>query len=206
MKKALIIFSCIFLFISCESEPQNKYLKYQNIVILSDLSDRMDNEIPKDLDKIREIVQYFKKECVKPGEKIGDKSSISFSSFSEKTIALIDIDRIKNLGEKQQFINSTGKYKNSGLNQEIENFENAVKRTYDTTRNKGLDLISVLNEKIENESIVKLDKYLTDGIDTTFVQYDNHIHIFTDGYLEYYNKKSNSQFYFGISNIEKARK
>ncbi|MGJ8594139.1 MAG: hypothetical protein ACSHXF_16440 [Aquaticitalea sp.] len=206
MKKALIICCSLLLFSSCGSEPQNKYLRYQNIVILSDLSDRIDNEVPKDIDEIHAIVQYFKKECVKPGEKIGDKSSISFSSFSDTTIAIIDIDKIQNLGEKQQFINSTGKYKDSGLIQKIEDFENDVKNAYRITRNKGLDLISILNEKIENEPIVKQDKYLTDGIDTTFVQYDNHIHIFTDGYLEYYNRKNNSQFYFGISNIEKVRK
>ena len=68
-----------------------------------------------------------------------------------------------------------------------------------------MDLISILIEKIENEPIVKKDTYLTDGIDTTYLNYDNHIYIFTDGYLEYLNKSTNNQFYFGSSEIDKVR-
>ena len=77
---------------------------------------------------------------------------------------------------------------------------------YTNTRNQGLDLISILVEKIENESIIKKVKYITDGVDTTVVNYENHINIFTDGYLEYVNKKSNNQYYFGNTEIEKIRK
>ncbi len=66
-------------------------------------------------------------------------------------------------------------------------------------------MISLLIEKIENEPIVKKDTYLTDGIDTTFIKYDNHIYIFTDGYLEYLDKNENKQFYFGSSEIDKVR-
>ena len=66
-----------------------------------------------------------------------------------------DIDKIKNLGEKQRFINSTGEYENSGLIEKIKNFEQEVTSTYANTSNKGLDLISILAEKIENESIIK---------------------------------------------------
>lgn len=202
--KIIICFGMLLLS-SCGSEPKNKHLTYQNIIILSDLSSRIENKPPKDMDEIHKIVQYFKDECVKPGEKIGDKSSISFSSFSENTIAIIDIDKIKNLGEKQQFINSTGKYQNSGFNYQIDKFEEKVKSAYSNIRNNGLDLISLLIEKIENEPIIKKDTYLTDGIDTTFVNYENHIYIFTDGYLEYLNKSVNNQFYFGSSEIEKIR-
>jgi len=205
MKNILIICSVIVLLSSCGSEPQNKYLTYQNIVILSDLSSRIDNKPPKDTEEIHKIVQYFKNECVKPGEKIGDKSSICFSSFSDKVIATIDIDKIKNLGDKQQFINSTGKFQKCGLISQIDDFEQKVKSAYANIRNKGLDLISVLIEKIENEPIAKSDTYLTDGIDTTFVNYDNQIYIFTDGYLEYLNKSVNNQFYFGSSEIDKVR-
>lgn len=206
MKKSLIICFAITVLASCgRLEPQNKYLKYQNIVILSDMSSRLNNKPPKDIDEIHKIVQFFKNECVKPGEKIGDKSCISFSTFSEKVIACIDIDKIKNLGEKQQFINSTGKYQNNGLAYQIDDFEQKVKSTYANTRNEGLDLISILIDKIENEPIIKKDTYLTDGIDTTFINYDNHIYIFTDGYLEYLNKSENSQFYFGSSEIDKVR-
>lgn len=190
---------------SCTTESPRKELTYKNLVIISDLSSRLDNRPPKDLAEIHKLVQYFKTECVRPGEKVGDKSSISFSSFSDKVAASIDVDDIKNLGEKQRYINSTGQYKNKGLSEEIEKFESTVKQTYATTRNQGLDLISILIDKIENQQIIKEDDYLTDGVDTTFIKYDNHIYVFTDGYLEYKNKKSNSQFYFGSPEIEKVR-
>lgn len=205
MKNILIACSTVLLLSSCGSESQNKYLTYQNIVILSDMSSRVDNKPSKDIDEISKLIKFFKNECVKPGEKIGDKSSISFSSFSDKTIANIDIGTIKNLGEKQQFINSTGKFQNSGLAYQINDFEQKVKNAYSNTRNKGLDLISILIEKIDNEPILKKDTYLINGIDTTYLSYDNHIYIFTDGYLEYLHKNANNQFYFGNSEIDKVR-
>ena len=183
MKNIIASFLVLPLFASCDgggcgSESQNKYLTYQNIVILSDMSSRLDNRPQKDINEIVKIVQFFKTECVKPGEKIGDKSCISFSAFSEKTASTIDISKIKNLGEKQRFINSTAEYQKCGLNQQITNFNSIVKSVYATTRNPGLDLISLLIEKISNEPIVKEDTYLTDGIDTTYLRYENHVYIF----------------------------
>lgn len=205
MKLVLLCCSALLCLASCVSESQNKYITYQNIVILSDLSSRIDNKPPKDIEEIQKIIKYFRNECVKPGEKIGDKSIISFSVFSDKVAAKIDINEIRKLGAKQQFINSTGEYKNSGLNQKLEDFENKVKEVYASTRNPGLDLISVLIDKLEKEPIVKQDFFVSDGIDTTFIKYDNHIYIFTDGYLEYRNKAFNKQFYFGVTEIEKIR-
>lgn len=205
MKFVLLYFSAMLCLVSCVTESQNKHLTYQNIVILSDLSSRIDNKPPKDIEEIQKIIQYFKNECVKPGEKIGDKSSITFSAFSDKVAAKIDINEIKKLGDKQKFINSTGDYVNNGLHQKLEDFENKVKEVYANTRNQGLDLISILIDKLEKEPIVKQDIFVTDGIDTTFIKYDNHIYIFTDGYLEYLNKAVNKQFYFGNSEIEKIR-
>jgi hypothetical protein len=205
MKYFFKFYLILVVFASCNKESKNKYLTYQNIIILSDMSSRLDNMPQKDVNEIKDIVEFFRKECVKPGQKIGDKSCISFSALSEKTAATIDINLIKNLGEKQRFINSTAEYQNSGLAQKIVNFNNIVENVYSTTRNKGLDLISILNEKISNEPIVKENTYVTDGVDTTFLNYENHIYIFTDGYLEYGDKNENSQFYFGNSEIQKVR-
>jgi len=196
-------------------KPKNKQLTYQNIVILSDMSDRIEPLIngsipnqqfpPKDIDEIRKIVQFFKDECVKPGEKIGDKSCITFSAFSEKIAASVDVEQIKNLGDKQQFVNSTGKYVGCGLAEKLVEFEDTVRAVYSKTKNLGLDLISILIEKIENENIVKQNAFLTDGIDTTFINYENHFYIFTDGYLEYWNSNANRQFYFGNPEINRVR-
>jgi len=92
MKKILIILPVALLVASCMPERQNKHLTYQNIVIFSDMSSRIKNsQFPqKDIQEVHEIINYFKNECVKPGKKIGDKSSISFSSFSEKEAIIID--------------------------------------------------------------------------------------------------------------------
>ena len=212
MKKEYIlgIIILVFIFTSCAPEGKNKHLTYQNIIILSDMSSRIRNpRFPqKDTKEIHAIVQYFKNECVKPGKKIGDKSSISFSVFSEKTAAFIDMDRIKNLGDKQQFVNSTGKYIGCGLEEKLVEFEDTVKVLYERINNRGLDLISLLMEKIENEPIIKQNTFLTDGVDTTFISYENHIYVFTDGYLEYQlaSKALSNQFFFGQSEIEKVRK
>jgi hypothetical protein len=204
------------MFQSCLPKAKNKSLTYQNIIIISDLSDRIEPTIngtilnlqypQKDINEIHKILDYFRNECVKPGEKIGDKSCISFSTFSNESIACIDIDKIKDIGAKQQFINSTGKYQENGLKYEIRNFKQNVKNAYDSIRNKGLDLISITIDKIESKPIIKKNTILTNGIDTTFVNFDNHIYIFTDGYLEYKGKSLNKQFYFGNPEIEKIRK
>jgi hypothetical protein len=203
--RIILAICLISLFPSCDPESQNKTISYQNIVILSDLSSRLNNLPQKDTAEIYKIVEYFKNECVKPGEKIGDKSCITFSAFTDRIAASVDISQIRKLGDKQSFINSTGKYKNNGLDKKLLDFKNVVTSVYDTERNPGLDLISMLIEKIEKEPLVKKDTFFTNGIDTTFVNYQNNIFIFTDGYLEYGNKQSNSQFYFGESEIERVR-
>jgi hypothetical protein len=61
-------------------------------------------------------------------------------------------------------------------------------------------------DKIESKPIIKKNTFLTNGIDTTFIKFDNHIYIFTDGYLEYKGKSLNKQFYFGNPEIERIRK
>lgn len=205
MKLVLLYCSALLCMVSCKPESKNKTLSYQNIVILSDLSSRIDNKPTKDIDEIQEIIQFFKNECVKPGEKIGDKSSISFSVFSDNVAAKVDLNEFKKLSDKQSFINSTGNFASCGLNQKLVEFGSKVREVYDSTRNPGLDLISILIEKLENEPIIIKDYFVTDGIDTTFIKHDNQIYIFTDGYLEYQSKEFNKQFYFGISEIGKIR-
>jgi hypothetical protein len=182
---------------------------------MADLSDRIEPVIngssinqqypPRDINEIEKILEFFRNECVKPGEKIGDKSSISFSTFSSDPVASIDIDIIKDLGEKQEFINSTGKYQENGLSYEIEVFNQKVKAAYRNIRNDGLDLISVMMEKIEGKNLIKESKLLTNGIDSTFINFENHVYIFTDGYLEYKGKSINNQFYFGYNEIKSIR-
>ncbi|CAM3838474.1 MULTISPECIES: hypothetical protein [Flavobacterium] len=205
--KLILILIVTLLLNSCIPESNNKYLTYQNLIILSDMSDRISNkDFPeKDILEIKKIIQYFEKECVKPGEKIGDKSSIHFSPFSQKNIFSVDLDKIVNLGDKQSFINSTGKYELNGLKEKLLEFEKIITQKYGSINDKGIDLLSILLEKIQNENMIKKDKIITDGIDTTFVSYENHIYILTDGYLEYTLKTDNHQFRFGPSKIIQLR-
>lgn len=206
MKNLIIILSAFACVISCKPEPRNRRLKYQNIVILSDMSSRLNNLPQKDTQEIFKLVDFFKNECVKPGEKIGDKSSIYFSTFSDKEAASIDLNRFKNLGDKQKFINSREKYRGKGLDQSIKDFKEIIKNKYDSIRNPGLDLISILIEKIDFHPLIKESSFIVNGVDTTFIDYENHFFVFTDGYLEYLNKNVNSQFYFGKSEIDNLRK
>jgi hypothetical protein len=209
MKKILALLLTVVSLSSCMPESKNKHLTYQNIVILSDMSSRIRNpRFPqKDIEEIHKIVQDFKNECVKPGEKIGDQSIIAFSAFSEKSLVSIDIGARKDLSDRQAFINSTGIYENCGLEKELTEFENSIKKLYNEIANPGLDLISILIEKIENKNLVKRDTMRTDGIDTTFIHYENHVYIFTDGYLEYApsQKIKNSQYYYGEQEINNVR-
>lgn len=209
MKKIVSFTVIIALIYSCMPVSESKHLTYQNIVIISDMSSRINNQrFPqKDIHEIHNIIKYFRDECVKPGEKIGDKSCIRFSAFSEKIATSIDIGDIKDIGEKQKYINSTGEFQNCGLDKELLDFENIIVGLYNKISNPGLDLISILIEKIENESIVKSNKVISDGIDSTYIHFENHIYIFTDGYLEYQlsQKKLNDEYYFGEPEIERVR-
>jgi hypothetical protein len=190
---------------SCGPGPNNKYLDYNNLVILSDLSSRINNMKNKDMEEIKEITVFFQKECVKVGQKIGDRSSISFSTFSDSRIISIDLDLLKKIEEKQQYVNSTGYFKGKGFKEDIVEFQEKISLAYKTIQNPGLDLISSLIEKINSGTLIKSGTSVSDGIDTTYIRYKNHIYIFTDGYLEYLNKNKNAQFYFGAKEIEEVR-
>lgn len=215
MRKLLLFILLIPALKSCTTESKKETLEYCNLIILSDLSDRIEPYIngnirnqqfpPKDQSEIKRLLIFFRDHCVKPGEKIGDKSSISFSTFSHNDLAKIDLSLINTLSDKQQFVNSTGHYSINGLAKSISDFEYIVDSTYRIFRNQGLDLISILIDKIENKNIIKQNYYVTDGIDTTFINFNNTIYIFTDGYLEYLHKYQNSQYYFGSPEIEKIR-
>lgn len=208
MNKLLKLFSFIFLLNSCVPEAKNNRLTYKNIIILTDLSSRISNSrFPnKDLKRIHEIINEFKNE-VKPGDKIGDRSRLYFSTFSNQTPSFeIDIEKYNNsLDDKQAFVNSTGKFSQNGLTNRLLNFKDSIALIYNTIKNPGLDLISLLIEKIENEPIIKKERVIPFGIDKTIINYENEIYIFTDGYLEYSNN-INKEFYFGTNQIDKIRK
>jgi hypothetical protein len=197
----------LMIFVICNKlHAQVKSQTYENIVIMSDMSSRLKTRPEKDRVEIFRLVDYFRNDCVKPGKKIGDRSCISFSVFSAKTISVIDIDSIVNLEEKQCFVNSTRKYQNCGLDKKLEDFKKSVTLTYAKTRNLGLDLISLLIEKINNENLIKRDTTLGKGENARQIKYANHVYVFTDGYLEYGNKSQNAEFYFSTPQIDKIRK
>ena len=207
MHKIINYLTVLLLFNSCFPKPKVEKLTYQNIIILTDMSNRISNKkFPnKDLQRINTIVQFFKNECVKPGEKTGDKSKILFSTFTKNNTVEIDLEKFnKSIFEKQSFVNSTGKYKKSGLVEILRVFEDSVRKIYQKESNPGLDLISLLIEKINNESLVKKNSVLLSDIDTTQLIFENNIYLFTDGYLEY-SKSNNQAYYFGENQIKNIR-
>lgn len=195
----------IFLLSSCAPKEKIENLEYQNIIIFSDMSDRLELLPNHDISKIKSLIDYFKNDCVAPGKKSGDRSAIYFSALSEQDYYCIDIDSIKDSGEKQMFVNSTSKYINSGLNSKIAQMKTNINNVY-SIRNPGIDLISVLNEKLENSSFIKLDKTYKVGGKIDSIKFINHVYVFTDGYLEYQDYKMNNQFYFGLKQIKDLRK
>lgn len=205
MKNNILFITVVVLFFSCRPKPKNEKLEYNNIIIVSDLSSRINLLPNKDMSEINSLINYFRNECVKPGIKSNDKSSIYFSALTEQEFFGIDIDSIKDLAPKQMFVNSTGEFTNNGLDFKILKFKENIKHTYETIKNPGLDLISILNEKIHKNSVIKQDiTFKTSGkIDS--INYNNHLYVFTDGYLEYLNPEQNDQFYFGKPQIERVR-
>ena len=203
MRFKFFLFSSILLINCFVVKSQQINIPYKNIIILSDLSSRLSNRPQKDLSKILEILSDFRNNCVKPGQKIGDRSSISFSAFSNNQSISIDLD-YEDIAKKQAFINSKGVYKNNGLDAKILSFKDEVNDIYKKIRNPGLDLISILNEKISNEIKLKTSFVLSKEPKTVGI-YFNHIYILTDGYLEFQTKNADSQFYFGIPQISKVR-
>lgn len=182
-------------------------LNYSNLIIISDLSSRTRSpKFPlKDIEKINELIKYFRDECVKPGQKLGDKSCLSYHTFTKTPPFVIDISRFSNIGERQKFINSTAEYKNCGLHHMLEELKKHIANVYSHENNNGLDLISFLIEKIENNIDIKVNSTQNKEGQKISINYDNHIYLFTDGYLEYRNQH-NLEYYFGENQIKNLRK
>src|SRR6476620_8715529 len=102
---ALILSFCS----KCRIAEEPEVLNYNNILIYSDLSSRMDKH-PNDSMVIDQIIGYFHDDCVKPGIKVNDRSSINFSRVnfynSNCPINNIDINDFKSLDKKQTFVNN----------------------------------------------------------------------------------------------------
>jgi hypothetical protein len=161
--------------------------------------------LPNDKIIIAELLAYFKNNCVQPGKKINDRSSIAFAKVFNNNNGtscnetLIDLDDHLKLAEKQDFVNH-------GLDKAISNFKNQVDLIYKGNNKGGLDLLSFLHEKISSGKHLKQNKMISNGKDTTFFHYNNHVIIFTDGYLEFSMKNDyNKCFYFSIPEIKQIR-
>lgn len=212
MRKLKYIYSIALLvaLYGCKLEIPNDEpdtIEYDNIMIYTDLSSRL-NKNPSDILVINQIVDFFKKECVKPGIKVNDRSAISFSRANHQRSncpsAKIDIGQFKNLEEKQQFVND--KAKNEGLSKSILVFKNRVKCNYQERDNGGLDLLSLIYQEVNSGNHIKKHDYLISPTDTTTIYYHNHLFIFTDGYLEYSTASGSKDFYYSENQIDALRK
>lgn len=163
----------LFLF-SCKIDEEKVNLTYDNIIIFSDMTNRLDNNLAQNLPTndtviINKITDFFVSNCVQPGVKTNDRSSISFSFLNPITYKIkkskIDLEeefpKSTDIGKKQAYVNSTCKTKN--LKKDIELFKNSIKNVYfnvytayknkqDKFKNCGIDAINLINEKINNSN------------------------------------------------------
>lgn len=188
-----------------DDEPS--ILEYDNIMIYTDLSSRM-NKNPNDTLIISQIVDFFVSGCVKPGIKINDRSAISFSRANHHRSNCpsinIDIGQFESLERKQQFVND--KSENRNLSNAIMEFKKSVRCNYLERDKGGLDLLSLIYQEVNTGNHVKKPEFLIGETDTTTLYFHNHLFIFTDGYLEYSTSSGNSEFYYGGPQIEALRK
>lgn len=209
MKLLIKIYSilCLTAIYGCNiPKEESVVLYYDNIMIYSDLSNRLDNT-PNDTMVIYQIANYFITDCVKPGIKVNDRSSINFSRvnmFNSKcSTSKIDIGEIISLEEKQKYVND--KIYPTNLSNDIKKFKETVACNYLGRDNDGLDILSLLYSEINSGNHIKSSTFLYGENDTTKIIFYNHLFLFTDGYLEYNIKTGNSDFYFGQSQIENIR-
>lgn len=188
------------------AENESETLTYDNIAIYSDLSNRL-SKSPNDTAVINQLVTFFVTDCVKPGVKVNDRSSISFSRVnaykSQCSVAKVDIGDIKSLEEKQLFVNNKSKSKN--LYDAIANFKSQVTCNYRESDVGGLDILSLIYNNVNSGINVKKPTFIIGENDTTEIKYLNHLFIFTDGYLEYSKEDGNTDFYFSQPQIDKVR-
>lgn len=186
---------------------ESETIDYDNIMIYTDLSDRMDKN-PSDTLIINQILDFFISDCVKPGIKVNDRSAISFTRVNYKRSNCpspkIDIGQIKDLEEKQQFVNN--KSERNNLNKAVFDFKRSVRCNYYERDKGGLDLLSLIYTEVNTGNNIKKPELLISETDTTTLYFHNHLFIFTDGYLEYSTSESSKEFYYGEQQIEALRK
>jgi hypothetical protein len=147
------------------------------------------------------------------GVKINDRSSISFSRINDRLgtcpkskIDLCDFANTE-VSQKQTYVNSREALTpgSKTLKGDLIAFRNNVQCTYGERDERGLDILSLVFDKLNRGSDFKKDDLVHDERDTTHLIYHNHLILFTDGYLEYSTGNGNGEFYFGAKQIEAVR-
>ena len=208
MRNPLIICATLFILMACNKKPKERLvLKYNNILIYSDLSSRMDKS-PNDSIIINQIFDYFVSSCVMPKTKINDRSSLFYSKVNSynspcKGLNKIDISDIKMGQERQQYVND--KNTERSLSLDLKKMREYIQCSYDVRDQYGLDILSLLHQQIEIGTNIKKTIFLKGEHDTTEVQFVNHLFLFTDGYLEFTRTEGNNKLYFGENEIKKVR-
>lgn len=202
-----IVVVCFLVFFGCNLPKEEEViLEYDNIMIYTDLSDRLE-KAPNDTMVINQITDYFVTDCVRPGIKVNDRSSISFSRVnmfkSNCSTAKIDIGEIISLEEKQLYVNDSAKIDN--LSSDIREFKETIACNYLEKDVGGLDILSLLYYEMNSGNHIKRPTFIYGENDTTKIIFYNHLFLFTDGYLEYNTITGGSDFYFGQLKIEKVR-
>lgn len=203
----MIVALCFLALFGCNMPKEEPVvLEYDNIMIYTDLSNRLD-KVPNDTMVINQLANFFVTECIRPGIKVNDRSSISFSRVnmfkSNCSTAKIDIGEIVSLEEKQLYVND--KAKKNNISNDIKKFKETISCNYLEKDLGGLDILSLLYNEMNSGNHIKKPTFINGENDTTRIIFHNHLFLFTDGYLEYNTKTGGSDFYFGQPQIAKVR-
>ena len=180
-----------------KSKSSNRITKHFNMLIVPDLSNRIEKEKPvSDLDIIYEILDdissvYIKTQNRRVGQQ--DRFQIGFTNQSiinqhnvNKENLLIDFSRFEKQRNRIEYI--TGKNNVKNLSSDINMFKTELKRTYRSVSKEivGADIYTFLKELNSSDILLNEelpDKKTEDGRILRH-EYRNIIVLLTDGYIE----------------------
>lgn len=199
-----------FVLFSCDTNDDNFdriTLEYDNILIFSDVSNRILGD-QNDINQIESILDYFVSNCVKPGIKINDRSSLRFYKigYSPNNCETkeIDLESFQSLEQKQKYVNNNNG--SGGLTLDLKLLLEGINCTYEKADQVQPDVITMISIDVSNGDNIKHDKAVFDGQDSIFFKYNNRLVVFTDGYLGYSGQEIDGDFQIGPKELDDIRK
>lgn len=204
-----VLFGLVFLLVGpfgCKTIPPTPSSPvFENHVVLIDNSQRLHNAVFRNEDslRIRELVSYFRNQCVMPGKKIGDRSRLCLLGADKKLLVDIDLDSFSNLMEKQKYVNDNMGESDLGLSADLSRFIDEAKGLSRSANARPLEITESIWAAVKN--YFKRNQIVIVNGDSVEFRFINHLHVFTDGYLEVPRRVSN-EFSFDTLRVLEVRR